>query len=357
MFIYKIVDKIVIEINEKINSLLDEIKKLMKKVDDNKLALEKEHRNLKNKLVLKQILEILKSVGLIINGAGSVVSPIGIACNVIIKGAHIAESFISEDNNKVKFEIPPEIKVSLEKMEKMVESKGILKYKIEIESQLEELSQECNKHPNFSNIKTKIQKLLKNINSNAEKLELKKNENITTSQKTKAELEIIQTFNTAIKKIEITLDSLTASIEQADDDIKKLMQYEDNINHIIVSMIKRMQNDIYNIETKIDKKSYIFLDLTEWQVQTSLKDIKYNIQQISGGFEAQKDITYYMEKLDEGITTLIKIYDRIQDYYDQANLARYIANIHSPKITKIEDKKLNNAINDLNLKIRTNLIL
>ncbi|KAF0424059.1 Collagen alpha-5VI chain [Gigaspora margarita] len=36
-----------------------------------------------------------------------------------------------------------------------------------------------------------------------------------------------------------------------------------------------------------------------------------------------------MEKLDEGITTLINIYDRIQDYYDQVNLASYIAHIYS----------------------------
>ncbi|CAG8528414.1 8996_t:CDS:2 [Gigaspora rosea] len=335
----------------------------MEKVEDNKLTLEKERSNLKNKLVLKQILEILKIVGLTISYFGG---PTGIVCDVLIKGGvHMADTFISKDNNKLKFEIPPEIKVSLEKMEKMVENKGILKYKIEIETQLEELSQECNKHPDFSNIKKKIQKLLNNINSKIikeikdeleqtqKKLELKKNENASTSQKAEAELEIIQNFNTAIKKIEIAielydkyekdkkeLDNLTYSIKQADDDVKKLLQYEEKIN-----------------QSKIDKKSHIFLDLTEWKVQSSLKDIKYNIQQISGGFESQKDITYYMEKLDGGITTLIKIYDRIQDYYDQANLARYIANIHSPKITKIEDEQLNDAINYLNLKIRTNLIL
>ncbi|KAF0496515.1 Ankyrin repeat domain-containing 52 protein, partial [Gigaspora margarita] len=250
------VDKIVIEINEKINSLLDEIKKLMKKVEDNKLALEKEHSNLKNKLVLKQILEILKSVGLILNCVGCVGGPIGIVCNVIINGGgHAVEALISKDNNELKFEIPPEIKVSLEKMEKMCSKRN----------------QRC-------------------IRTDTEKIRIKKNENVTTSQKTKAELEIIQTFNTAIKKIEIAvelydkykkdkeeLDSLNDSIKQADDDIKKLMQYEDNNNSIIVTMIKRMQNDIYNIESKIDKKSHFFLDLTEWQVQTSLKYIKWKI--------------------------------------------------------------------------------
>ncbi|KAF0483209.1 serine/threonine-protein phosphatase 6 regulatory ankyrin repeat subunit B-like [Gigaspora margarita] len=348
------VNNIINEINKKLNLVLDEIKKLMENAEDNKLALVEEYNKVRNKLILKQILEILKIVGQTISYIGG---PIGIAGDVIKGGVHIAGIFISEENNNLNFETPPEIKDSLKKMEKMVENKETLKYNIEIETQLEELSQECNEFPD---LKKKIQNLLKNNNNSRiikeikdeleqlqKKLEVKKNENVITSQKTDNKLKVIQHFNIAIENIEIAtelynkykkdkkeLDSLTYSIKKADYYIKKLNWYEENIYNTIISIIKRMQNDIYNIESKIDKKSHSFLDLTKWQVQTSLKDIKYKIQQISGVFKTQEDITYYIEKLDEGLTTLIKIYDRIQDYYDQANLARYIANIHLQHLLK-----------------------
>ncbi|CAG8687268.1 5439_t:CDS:2 [Dentiscutata erythropus] len=152
------------------------------------------------------------------------------------------------------------------------------------------------------------------------------------------------------------LDALNISIEQAEDDIKKLKRYKENINNAIIPMLKRMQDGINNIENEIDQKSHVFLDLTKWQVQTSLKDIKYEIRQISKGFDIQYDVIHYMERLDEGITTLINIYDRIQDYYDQAKLANYIAHIYSPIMTEIEDEELDNAINELKREIRTNII-
>ncbi|CAG8720187.1 9115_t:CDS:2, partial [Scutellospora calospora] len=56
------------------------------------------------------------------------------------------------------------------------------------------------------------------------------------------------------------------------------------------------------------------------------------------------------------LTTLINIYDRIQDYYDQAKLV-YIAHIGSSMADKIADEKLDNAVNELKREIRFNIIL
>ncbi|CAG8839441.1 9780_t:CDS:2, partial [Gigaspora margarita] len=274
--------------------------------------------------------------------------PIGVAGDVIKGGVNIAEAFISENNNSAPdFKIPSDIRDSLNNIEKVVEDKEIKKNEIKIiEQQLIKLSNECDKYPDLlnNNIKknlNKIQNSLSNIDSakmvkeikgeleqTQKKLEeLKKNnENTTASQRTNAELEVIQNLNIAItntkmvielydkyKKDKEELDALNISIEKAEDDIKKLKQYEENINNAIIPMLQRMQDGINNIENEIDQKSH--------QVQTSLKDIKYEIWQISKGFEIQNDVTHYMERLDKGITTLINIYDRIQDYYDQAKLA------------------------------------
>ncbi|CAG8710498.1 12177_t:CDS:2, partial [Racocetra fulgida] len=376
------------EIRIKVTEAYNTTKKIIENVEENKLTLEEKQSELKNKLVLRQTLGILKIIGQTISVAGG---PIGVAGDVIKGGVNIAEAFISEKNNSEPiFTIPSDIKDSLSNMKKIIEDKEIKKHEIKIaEQQLKNLSQECDKYPDLVNIDIKknlnaIQNALSNVDSTEvvkkikdeleqtqkKLVELKNNENATVSQRTEAELEVVQKLNTAINTTEMVielydkykkdkeeLDILSSSIDQAKDDINKLKQYEENINKAIIPMLQRMQDNINNIENEIDQKSHVFLDLTKWQVQSSLKDIKYEIRQISKGFEIQDDVIHYMEKLDEGITTLINIYDRIQDYYDQAKLANYIAHIHSPITTEIENEELNMVINELKRKIRTNIIL
>ncbi|CAG8853842.1 17146_t:CDS:1, partial [Gigaspora margarita] len=68
--------------------------------------------------------------------------------------------------------------------------------------------------------------------------------------------------------------------------------------------------------------------------------------------EIRDYLTFYMDKLDEGMTTIINIYDRIQSYFDQSRLANYIANISSPTNTiEIENETLKKEIEKLEREI------
>ncbi|RIB15257.1 hypothetical protein C2G38_2039522 [Gigaspora rosea] len=367
-------NKIVNEINQKIILLIGETRELIENISEDKQKLEEVQSELKKKLVLRQTLGILKIVAQTISAIGG---PIGIASDIIKGGVNIVEAFISEDNkNKPNFEISPDIKNSLKNMEEMVKSE---ENEIMIaKQQLKKLSYECNKYTGLSNIKVNlitIQNKLSNIDvattivkeikdelvqTQTKLEELKKN---ATDQKTNIELRVLNDLNIAIetteKVIELydryqkdkeKLDALSTSIKQANEDIKKLKQFEENINKAIVPMINKMQDDINNIENKINNKSHVFLDLTKWKVQTSLENIRNEIQKISKGFNIQEDTIRYMEKLDEGITTLINIYNHIQDYYDQVNLANYIAHIYSA--TNKEDATI-----ELEQEIRTNILI
>ncbi|CAG8518253.1 4530_t:CDS:2 [Dentiscutata erythropus] len=309
--------------------------------------------------------------------------PVGIAGNIIKKGASMAGAYVSKDDNSTsKFEIPSEVRDSVNQMKIIIKSKEIIGEEIEknelknAEQQIKILSLKYDNYPNL-NIKEhldKIQKALGNINStkitkivNEIKDEIGKAQeklNLTTG----IESDVIKEFTIAIQDTAVAvdlydryqndkkeLDAVSKSIKQAEDDINLLNQHEKNIYKTIIPMIEGMQEDISNIEKKIDKKSHVHLDLTKWQVQTSLKDIKYTIQQISKGFSAQ-EISRYMEKLDEGMTTLINVYDRIQEYYDQINLANYIAHINSPMTIEIEDKDLKNDIHELEKKIKSSIV-
>ncbi|KAF0553045.1 Collagen alpha-5VI chain [Gigaspora margarita] len=155
------------------------------------------------------------------------------------------------------------------------------------------------------------------------------------------------------------LDLLNNAIKQAEDDINKLKSYEESIYSQIIPMIEKMQSDMNNLGNQIDKKSHVFLDISKWQVRSSLNEVKLILRQISKGFPEIRDyLTSYMDKLNEGMTTIINIYDRIQSCYDQSRLANYIANISSPTNTiEIENEKLKKEIEKLEREIRFNIIL
>ncbi|CAG8588788.1 6910_t:CDS:2, partial [Dentiscutata heterogama] len=334
------INKTVGEIDEQIISLIDETRDLISNVEENKLTLEEKQSELRKKLALKKALRILKCIGITISVVGG---PVGIAGSVIKKGVNMAGAYISkEDNSILKFEIPSEVRDSLNQM-------NIIKH---LDKILEALG-------NINS--TKLTKIANEVKEEIEKAQEK-------LKLTGIESDVIQDFNIAIQDTVVAidlydryqndkkeLDAIGNSIKQAENDINLLNLYEKNIYQTIIPMIKGMQEDINNIEKKIDKKSHVHLDLTKWQVQTSLKEIKYTIQQISKGFSAQ-EIGRYIEKLDEGMTTLINIYDRIQEYYDQINLANYIAHINSPMAIEIDDKDLKNDIDELEKKIKFSIV-
>ncbi|CAG8729376.1 943_t:CDS:2 [Dentiscutata erythropus] len=337
------IDKTVNEINEKIISLINETRNLIGGAEETKQTLEEKQREIDYKLALKQILGILKIVGQTVSIAGG---PIGIAGYIINGGVNITESFVSKyDNFKSKFEIPLEIRDSLDKMETMIKYKEIKVEGEEIvkiaKQQIEILSLECDKHTILSDIKghlIKIQKALGNISTNIVneiKDELETIQNNVELKEAKIEIDVVQTIFIAIRDTGMAVELYN--------------------NDAIVPMIKRMKDDINNIEKKINNKSHAYLDMTKWQVQSSLKDVKYTVQQISKGFSAQ-DITRYMEKLDEAMTTIINIYDRIREYYDQVNLANYTARINSPMTIELEDEELKVDIYKLEQKIRSSII-
>ncbi|CAG8823855.1 21409_t:CDS:2, partial [Gigaspora margarita] len=326
------------KINEKMKSLIDEAKQLIEGAEENKKDLEKKQKDLKNKLILKKLLGILKITS---------------HAMAIEKGTNKVMSLIPEDKNyESKFEISYDIRSSLIQLDKISKDDQV---KI-VEQKLQKLNEICSKNPKLSDILSEIKKAAVNKNSEEilklvqnklklkqekleEKLKKPKNNDLITNQETKEMLEILDILNNAVK--------------QTEDDIKKLKSYEENIYSQIIPMIEKMQNDMNNLGNQIDKKSHVFLDLSKWQVRSSLNEVKIILRQISKGFPEIRDyLTSYMDKLNEGMTTIINIYDRIQSYYDQSRLANYIANISSPtNTTEIENENLKKEIEKLEREI------
>ncbi|CAG8579977.1 12288_t:CDS:2, partial [Racocetra fulgida] len=339
--------KQLIEGGDEVKQLLegDEVKQLIESAEENKEGLEKEQKNLKNKLILKRLLKILKVT---IRVMRYTVGPLGMV----------------------------DVKSSLNQMGNLCKDEHIKIAK----QQLQKLDEVCSNNPMLSDILGEVKKVAGStdvVENIKDKLEQKQKEleeglkkqinNVITNKETKEMLVTVQNLSSEFKLADMEFElydkyqndkekfgKLNNAFKQAEDDIKKLESYEESIYREIIPMIEKIQSDICNLGNQIDQKSHVFLDLSKWQVRSSLNEIKIILRQISKGFPEIRDyLTSYIDKLDENMTTIINIYDRIQSYYDQSRLANYIANISSPtNTTEIENEKLKKEIEKLEREIR-----
>ncbi|GFY49029.1 uncharacterized protein TNIN_391951 [Trichonephila inaurata madagascariensis] len=120
-----------------------------------------------------------------------------------------------------------------------------------------------------------------------------------------------------------------------------------------------METNLQDVANNLDGKSRVNLDVSKWKVQSTLRDMKLQMQQFSQGFKVKDSLVRCIEKLEEVMTTLINVYDRMQSYKEQQNLSDYIADITSATAISIDisDPKLVEAINNLEITIRSNLVL
>ena len=155
------------------------------------------------------------------------------------------------------------------------------------------------------------------------------------------------------------LAAINNAIQQTENTILKLRQYEDEVYDTIVPMLKDMQSDLKKISESIKNKTHVQLDISKWKTQTRLRDMKLEMHQLTEGFKVESNIARLIEKQEETMNTLINIYDRIDNYQDQQVLGDYLANICSAgaKQIQITDQNLANAINELEIAIRSNVVL
>ena len=157
------------------------------------------------------------------------------------------------------------------------------------------------------------------------------------------------------------LKEIDHAIEEEQEKIRKLRQFEDEIYDIIKPMLGEggLADELDDVAKQLKGKSQVSLDIAKFNIIGKLKDIKLTLQQVTEGFDVQADMTRCIEKQEEAMTTLINIYDRIQNYQSQKQLANYIASIASASASRIPigDRQLNDKVNELEIVIRSNMVL
>lgn len=161
----------------------------------------------------------------------------------------------------------------------------------------------------------------------------------------------VNIYNT-FKAHESAINEIDQAIQANQETIKKLNEFEETINSYSQQTIANMKEDIKSLENSLSNKSHMALDVSKWEIQTQLKDIKYQLDQMTAGFNTQSAFIHIFEKISDAITTLIGIYDRIETYNEQTQLVGYIANVNSAGVVVDYPE-----INELKIIILQNIIL
>lgn len=138
-----------------------------------------------------------------------------------------------------------------------------------------------------------------------------------------------------------------------------LQAYEEEVYSKLRPMIGQMIASIEEIEEGLPGKSGAVLAIKQWSIQSILRDTKLLLAKLTKGYDAQADLLLTFQKLDEAFTTLINVYDRIDNYTDQEKLGDYIACIGSSDVNSIQvnDLELQSALNNLDVLITSNVLL
>ncbi|GFR13780.1 uncharacterized protein TNCT_72221 [Trichonephila clavata] len=388
------IDNISFEIESKVDLLVKETIALQNQVLREKEALIKKRQELEEALELKRMFGCFKIIGQVISFLG----PFGVAVGSLVNTtASVAESLVlsNHENRGTTLQLSESVTCmsDLESFKDQVI--GIKSKKIAIfKKLLKEIHQEADTFPNelkdlsngIVNIKNKLSEIcggsfnFKDLQllevELKQELNRKKGEletdNSFSNNKTNDALQIVGKLNqiaefgsiclevkSELKNDQIKIDEINEIIQQAGNKFLRLKDYEDNIYSFIAPMLQSMENNIHNIAENLHGRSHVSLDVTKWKVQTTLKDIKLQMQQLTQGFQVKDNLARCIEKLEEIMTTIINIYDRIQSYQEQQNLASYIADISSSSscVINIDDSKLINAVNHLESLIRSNIAL
>ncbi|XP_003424252.1 uncharacterized protein LOC100680511 [Nasonia vitripennis] len=162
-----------------------------------------------------------------------------------------------------------------------------------------------------------------------------------------------------IKNDEAKIDELGRAMRKLDENLYQLRVYEQLIYQIIAPTCRNLEDKINEMGSNLQGQSHAALDISKWRIQGSLRDMKLQMKQMTQGFRVQENLVRCIEKLEEGMTIMIKMYDRIEDYHDKAELADYIANIYSNSAgqIKIENDELRREVDSLKWIIQSNLVL
>lgn len=190
-------------------------------------------------------------------------------------------------------------------------------------------------------------------------------------EKIKNRLKYVKRLQNAITVAEVGFDSikntaetkdlliaLSHKIQSHDEQINKLKDYEISIYRNIAPMRSDLENTITKMRSKLSNKSHATLYVQKWKIYSIIKDFQTNIAFMiqASDPKIKAKVLACLDKLQNGISTIVRVYDIIQDYQGNVKLSNYIADLNS-EVKISNDEQINSDIDKLEVIIKSNLVL
>lgn len=149
---------------------------------------------------------------------------------------------------------------------------------------------------------------------------------------------------------------MVEKLSKLQEQFKTWDKYEQNIYNILIPQIHSIAETVKLLRSNSSSKSHVDLDVTKWEIQSTLASVKKNFQEMTRNLNAGGNLLDFIEKMTFGINILIDIYDRISDYSEKAKLATFIADL-SLGLNYIKSPQLKTAMAQLQRMIQLNVAM
>lgn len=161
----------------------------------------------------------------------------------------------------------------------------------------------------------------------------------------------------AIKKHHDQLRVYAEQEQKLEAELGKWKKRLEDILYKLIPTFVALQKTMFEMTESLEHQTQFELDITGWKVQSALGDIKLLFKEMAEGTTLSDKLERLLEKVEEVFAVLIKIYDRIQAYLEQAKFAAYIAGINSPNSVNIRDSRLRDLVLQIKYLLQTNIVM
>lgn len=369
------IEKIQMDLEINLEDLVNETCTLENAVVENKRQYQRQLIQLRKTLFLRNVFAALKMIGRLLGFLG----PYGSIAEAAISGAtNLVETYLLDDSVTIKntLILPPSIKFILKNIGKDMQLKegtassemtgtiNKLNSVAEAFGTLFDADDDSNKTRNDSERNDTVDSELKAYDKLDEKLsgivrQLKNETDNLVINKQSSDIRKLAKRQAARRSGYEDVTKLEQSIETSNEQIALLQSYEKQIYLKLLPMVRNIEGDLIALQQGLQNQSHLQLDMAKWHTQSTLKELKNQLYEITKGFSVEDHIQQIIRDLDAAMATMITVFDRIQTYSDQKELADHIANLNSAKSRTIQvhDQELQAAIDKLEMIISSNAIL
>lgn len=388
---------IVPDIGRKFNAIHQDVLEIVDKINNMKIdihaseeKLKEERSELRDKVVIHKALSIVKIIGAgvtILGPVGEVVGPI------IGTSATIADTLVdsNEEGAEAKSLVPhveqlarsfyQTYKLVRDKMEnKKQEAKKCID---DATKQVDELLTTYPEEKELKNVKKDLTDAANVLNEKQDQLSPNRVNGILGSLKLRFQearkkinvekirdyfergQRIFNLWSTASELMEKKsndenrLTEVDDAIEKAEKEFDLMNQLEVDTYNIMMPRIEEIKNSITTMQNQMKNESHVALDMSRWRIKEMMTQVHEVVLEFTSSdifAKFKHDFEENFNKIGVGMNLIIDMYDRMDSYKDDANLAAYIADVSSGKPISA-DPKLNKKMTELSAILQSNIIL